>query len=268
MALNVAAGTKSPRKKKVENRAKKGSSAPNRNGKAKKTKRQAITEATALNPPFDPRMRRIGSPLNRTAAIKRGWIQDEQAAKRVNFLFNPSQLDLSHAINPEAVATYKQQRPVDVMDPYYTSTGSSTSLKLLYDRTYELFSAPGTGQGKNLANRYGVYADVAAWYVFLGMLEEMPETWEDTLMEQPAQLKAAYLFVGPKLVYFGWVSGISVTYSHWTQNMIPSRCAVDVSFTILPHVGKSPRRPGDPLNTSGWGDYTDLAREGKGPLVR
>lgn len=193
--------------------------------------------ATALNPPFDPRMRRIGSPLNLTGRIQRGWIQSTDG-KRVNFLFNPSQLDLTHTVDPDAALNPAQKIDGD-LNPDYVYTASSTGVRLLYDRTYELFSPDSSGK-TNFANKYGVWADVAAWYTFVGMLRRMPTAWDDSFITAPPQYNPAWLFVGPSMAYYGWVNSINVTYSHWTQAMVPSRCAVDIGFQILPYAKKAP----------------------------
>lgn len=216
-----------------------------------------------LNPPFDPRMRRIGSPLNQGTRMKRGWIQEAEGTKRVNFLFNPSQLDLSHSIDATvALSDADQANPTDPTDPFYSSSTGSLSIKLLYDRTYELFSPPKNDDLAGLANKLGVYADVAAWYTFLDMLDEMPTTWEDTLLKRLPIYKTAYLFMGNRQVYYGWVAGISVVYSHWTQFMIPSRCAIDISMNLLPHSGDAPSRVGDAdPDKSGFQSSTSWADE-------
>ncbi len=213
---------------------------PKNRKKGKRRERNSSAfDIEALNPAFDPRMRRIGSPLNLTSQIRRGWIQSAEGDKKVNFLFNPSQLDLSHQIDSANVPNPDQGFEADVMEPFYASIGSTTGVKLLYDRTYELFSPPKSGE-TGFANKYGVWADVAAWYVYLKMLPEMPSSWEDSMIVEPAQYQLSYLFVGPLMVFYGWVTGITVTYSHFTQNMVPSRCAVDVGFQILPHNGATP----------------------------
>ncbi len=78
----------------------------------------------ALNPPFDPRMRRMGSPLNLSAQIKRGWIQNVDGTERVNFLFNPSAIDIASQVNPDLTKSPLQAaQSADVLDPFYTSTG-------------------------------------------------------------------------------------------------------------------------------------------------
>jgi hypothetical protein len=256
MALNVPTGTAPARKaapttstngtKHTQNP---GSSATG-GGTASQPKGAGIkarATADALNPPFDSRMRSIGSPLNLTNQIRRGWIQKEEGDERVNFMFNPSQLDLSHNIDPNNVRLDSQTPPDDVADPWYTSSGSTTGVKLLYDRTYELFSAP-AGGSLGFANQYGVWADVAAWYKYLGMLDEMPTSWDNSLITKPAQLFTSYLFIGAKMVFYGWVTGLSVTYSHWTQEMVPQRCSVDIGFQILPWTGDVPI-PTDGLQT-------------------
>jgi hypothetical protein len=168
-------------------------------------------------------------------------------------------LDLSHSIDPSLTRSPEQAAATknDVMDPDYPTIGSTTGVKLLYDRTYELFSPPKTGR-LDFANKYGVWADVAAWYVYLGLLPEMPDSWENSLITDPPVLKNSYLFVGPKLVYYGWVTGINVTYSHWSMQMVPSRCAVDVSFQILPHTGATPIRNGMDADTAVGSWLSDL----------
>jgi hypothetical protein len=245
MALKVPAGTKNPK------RNTKPSKKPAKGPKTRKSvpapvasvpqggKKAARKDPGALNPPFDARMRSIGSPLNRSSQIRRGWIQAEDTRQRVNFLYNVSQLDLSHQVDPNNVVQPAQKPPDSVTDPFYTMSASTTGVKLLYDRTYELFSAPASGS-TGFANKYGVWADVAAWYVYMGMLPSMPKSWDDSIITSPATLVRSYLFVGPNMVFYGWPTGINVTYSHWTQNMIPQRCSVDIGFQIIPHTGAAP----------------------------
>lgn len=189
-----------------------------------------------LNPPFDPRMRQIGNPLHNSKAMKRGWVQTDEDNLRVNFLFNPSQLDLNHGVNVDAVRNEDFKPDQDVMSVDYTSMGSSLSIKLLYDRTYELLGP----DNANFASNYGVWADVAAWYVLLGMLPEMPTSWDNSLITSPPTIRTAYLFLGLRMVYYGYLTGINVTYSHWNQKMIPVRCSVDLAMELMPVSGKVP----------------------------
>jgi hypothetical protein len=200
----------------------------------------AAAQDAALNPPFDPRMRRVGSPLNLTSQIKRGWIQTEDGTQRVNFLFNPAAIDISATVNSDTKQDLQAPDSEDILDPDYVSTGSSTGVSLLYDRTYELFSvSPGylSPDGRpttNPANYFGVYADLAAWYYLLKMLPEIPTTWQHTIFTQPMHQLPMYLFVGPNLYFYGFVNALSATITHWSQDMVPMRAKLDVGFTILP----------------------------------
>lgn len=249
-------GSPGPRKGKGKGVANATVKSGNKNGGKKKQKGKSNYNINIepLNPPFDPRMRRIGSPLNQGGGIKRGWIQTEEDNLRVDFLFNPSELSIAHT-PIEDFRTADQMPPSDVLGISYASMGSATNVKLLYDRSYELFG-PGVNGGKGFANRFGVYADVAAWYVLLGMLPEMPTNWETSIITDPPQPKMAYLFVGPKMAYYGRLAGANVTYSHWTQSMIPARCAVDIAFELLPHSGSAPLRKQIDEVSGGWrGDF-------------
>lgn len=213
-----------------------GSKGSSKGGKKKKGGQKNYNYNVApLNPPFDPRMRQIGNPLHNSKGMKRGWVQTDTDNLRVNFLFNPSQFDLQHGVNTDLARNDDFAPAEDVMSVDYVSMGSSASIKLLYDRTYELL-----GNGNDFAARYGVWADVAAWYVLLGMLPEMPSDWRDSLISSPATIKTVYLFLGLRMVYYGWLTGINVTYTHWNQQMIPVRCSVDLSFELLPHKGDTP----------------------------
>lgn len=231
-------------------------------------------------------MRKIGSPLNLTGRIKRGWIQQASEEsedddgnrsykaptggfKRVNFLYNPSSAELRHEIDP-SVRNPEQAAKDDVMDQDTPTIGSSVNIKLLYDRTYELFSAPREGRA-GFANRYGVFADVAAWYTYMGMLEEMPTSWQNGMITRAPMLTLSYLFIGSRMVYYGWPASIGVTYSHWTQEMIPARCAVDIGFHLLPHTRSAPLRGVAPVQITpdflgGWtwepdGSFSSTPRE-------
>jgi hypothetical protein len=110
---------------------------------------------------------------------------------------------------------------------------SSTGVSLLYDRTYEMFSLPKGGDAA-AANSFGVMADIAAWYVFLNMLQEMPKDWLSTIPVSPVQRVPAYLYVGSLMPFYGFVNSLNVTVTHWTLDMIPQRAKIDVGFVTLP----------------------------------
>lgn len=203
-----------------------------------------------LNPPFDPRMRKVGSPLNLSHEMKRGWAITEDGTKRVNFLFNPSSITVSNAVDPMAQRqdtvpeAVNDAGGVQVFADNPISQGA-VGLDLLYDRTYEMFSGSKVknqtikNNDVDMAEAYGVYADVAAWWTLVGMYEQMPKGWHDSIPVSPMMQIPMYLFIGPYLLYYGFIDNLGVTYSHWSQRMIPQRCKVSVSFSMLPKPGGS-----------------------------
>jgi hypothetical protein len=65
--------------------------------------------------------------------------------------------------------------------------------------------------------------------------------------------------VAARLNYFGYVSSWSVEYTHWTAQMIPIRCVISVSFTLLPN-GSSIGFAGVAADTGGGPNVTPLAQ--------
>lgn len=204
-------------------------------GKNKNKHKRFKYNLVPLNPPFDPRIRQIGAPYHRSKQMKRGWVQTEDD-KRVNFLFNPSQFDISHSVNADQLRNPDYIPTDDVMDPNYVSMTGGASIKLLYDRSYEILG------GSGYAHRFGVWADVAAWYTALDMLDDYPNDWKDTIIQNPPQLKTAYMFIGGRMAFYGYITQLAVTISHWNQQMVPMRGSVDLSWELLPHTQSAPLR--------------------------
>lgn len=38
----------------------------------------------------------------------------------------------------------------------------------------------------------------------------------------------------PSIEYYGYISSLDIEYAHWTQNGVPSRCAVSINMALLP----------------------------------
>lgn len=240
-----------------------GASQPHKkNRKGRGLNAAGFFDLETLNPPFDPRMRRIGSPLDLSSQMKRGWIQGAEPdnKRKVNFLFNPPAITAQHAMTttvPTTAQTNQENSAQnDLGTPSLASIGSSVGVTLLYDRTYEMFSPRRNTDA--FASRYGVWADVAAWYTFLGAFDDMPTSWDESIMQNQPLQRMAYLFMGPRMVFYGFVSGINVTYSHWSLDMVPQRCAVDIGFEIQPDPGIPFWRKQSSVHIEDgyWGEYT------------
>lgn len=214
-----------------------------------------IVASSYLNPPFDPRMLSIGVPAYGGTKLQRGRIvRAEKGADKVgvHFLYNPLEITASHNLNPDAVFNNDAQKA----QAAGVTTGNLLNLgdvgaSLLYDRTYELWHK----RTDNLASKLGCYADVWAFYQMLGIAGKghysqtrnggrfMPKpsaqafnsnTWTSLLPSSPLAPVLVYLIIGDKLRFYGMVSSFSVTYSHWSKDMIPIRCAIDISISFQP----------------------------------
>lgn len=270
---NKAKGTKPPKKNNGTTKGTPKNTSGKSGGKASSASKAKGAKGV-LNPSFDPRMRRIGSPLNNTSKIKRGYLlsgPNSGKNQRINFLFNPSEITLSTTLDPNQVVNPEQVPSDDVMQVYQTASGTTLNVDLLYDRTYELLS-PANAARQNLANQYGVYADVAAWLYFHNMIDTIPSgpekmasgafalNWSKSLITQPMNLVDSYLYVGPHMVYYGFCSSLTVIYSHWSLTMIPMRCKISIGFSILP----AQRVSGGPSAAPGGGDVKGVPKATEG----
>jgi hypothetical protein len=64
-------------------------------------------------------------------------------------------------------------------------------------------------------------------YVYFGNAQQSLDTG--------AIQSASWGATGTQLMYFGYISSFSVNYTHWSNNMVPLRCVISVSFTMLPN---------------------------------
>lgn len=213
-----------------------------------------------LNPPFDRRILPTGQ-VNAVNHIQRGWIVTQNTIPgvggraRIDFMYNPSTISVDHVISPNV-----SQNP-QAVNPNLAGTQlgplfgiGSIDVPLLFDRTYELWdkSLHGTMPGQ-----LGCYADVLAFYRMLQMLnirtgknqaggglfdgfinraitsvQEALNLFNNAYPLTIGQWTPVYIYIANKLKYYGAISDLNVTYTHWNQDMVPMRCAVDCSVTL------------------------------------
>lgn len=206
-----------------------------------------------LNPPFDPRILRIGAPGLGSKKLKRGRLvnatKDANTGRKhgVNFLYNPVAVSASHNLSMDVVTTPGMQQSTSAS----TQMGQlpnigSVSVDLLYDRTYELWDK---SKRKTLAGRFGMYADVLAFYYLLGITEKgsvfsgnaatadagmgSSVAWQSlypTSYIDPTN--RMYLYIGDKMRFYGTVTDMSITYSHWNEEMIPMRGQISIAMSF------------------------------------
>jgi len=224
-----------------------------------------------LNPPFDPRMRNIGGPL--FGHVERGWMvmaeehPDTKLRHRVNFMYNPQTVNVNHALQMGySLTAAPEASPTTGPGAMYGFGGLDVGL--LFDRTYELWDG---SKENTLAGRFGVYVDVMAFYIYLGIIRTEVEqdpagggmnrggagsgmTFPGSIPEGPGGGGArrtadrhvwssvfpnsymfpvpSYLYIGDKLRYYGRPSGFNVQYTHWSRHMVPQRAVINLSFSL------------------------------------
>jgi hypothetical protein len=169
------------------------------------------------------------------------------------FRYNPSSVSVNYALGAKS-------RPVPGMylgdqgsAKLLGLTGGSLSFSLLFDRTYEM-SDP--SQHGTWAGDLGVLADSHVIYNMVGMNEKPTAAAEDTTdtgNPKPGdflgvmQLRYVWVnFMNPRnttiyrqlpahssMRYFGYVTSISMTYTHFTQRMAPTRGAFTVNIDLM-----------------------------------
>lgn len=222
----------------------------------------------AENPPFHPNIlnlygRKNGVTNGPTSDTTRGQVNSElyrglmvsRAATggtatqyKVNFLYNPSTinemrtLDLNNDVLPQFA------RNPDDPGKYATGMNTAIGFNLLFDRTYELWDISYYGTD---AGTYGVMVDVNAFYNMLGINQQVsvtppqavggsvpftPTTYnqivQGSMSAVPLDLYFGYKAPGA-LKYFGFVNQLNITYTHFTQKMVPQRCAIQVGFQVM-----------------------------------
>lgn len=206
--------------------------------------------------------------------LQRGYIkQDKSYYSGANapiyacaFLYNPSMVEATYSIDSSATNLTLPQYNRSPQDTgvYLIGLATTVSFSLLFDRTYELNS--GVPQGPNLPNNYpdqfplpggrfaaedprqiGVMADINALKRISGITTQISGvSWTDAnnnaqtsnitgpMQQVPAWVHFGGAYAQNSLSYYGYISGMDVQYTHFSASMTPMRCAVAVSFTLLP----------------------------------
>jgi hypothetical protein len=183
----------------------------------------------------------------------------------LNFLFNPTTITASYNMDASDVsAALLYRQPGDTTSAIF-AMNQMISFSLLFDRTFELWgSYDGNSSPKNNSSSSpavsnpsitGVNADVMALMQLTGMMLTAQQNAQSSASGGGANpggapanvapisgtqgvmtLIPTWLFLGALtggLNYYGYVSDWTVTYTHFTQYMVPMRCAVNIDFALL-----------------------------------
>ncbi len=237
------------------------------------------------NPPFDPRIRQIpGVALNDPYSVGgntlfRGRLETRDKVngyyRRLNFLYNPSGIQWQGSVDTNTIGDSSVMDPND-SSKFLMPMSQTVSFSLLFDRTYETWVYNANIE----TSRIGVVADIKHFYAMLGILGDptayLPAnvsskgdatSWgtalaaslknsvdvsviddaSPTSFMQYVQLRA---IMGKNVSYYGVINSSTISYTHFTQRMIPNRCSVDISMTLFPvtnavvTAGQNPTGPG------------------------
>lgn len=178
-----------------------------------------------------------------------------QAKYQLHFLYNPSEVTVSHSASSSNTPLPAVNRPDSTGTPI-VGTGGSLSWNLLYDRTYEV------NDPTHPAYYSGVLYDVTVLYGLVGIttplntsttgtgtdsgsfdtsaagtvdvtgvMQNFP-VWASFGLKRDIGARGMPKSALSVMKYFGYVSTLTVTYTHWTQSMIPDRCAIGLGMTL------------------------------------
>jgi hypothetical protein len=218
--------------------------------------------APITQPPFDPRIQTLVFPLSggQYGTLKRGFMVWETASgtpyssePQLNFLYNPSTVSADFYSSASSVASAYLFPTAFNATNLRVPLNQSVQWSLLFDRTYELWGGydseglpqQSIGSGQNNPSTVGVLADIRQMYQFTGM--DIAYSSGNTTTTSPSsgalagnqgimQLIPSYVYFGDSnnLWFYGYVSEWDFTVTHWTQYMVPMRCVMNVTFTMLP----------------------------------
>lgn len=150
-------------------------------------------------------------------------------ASTFNFHFNPSTIQLSHSTdyNGDAAvlpATYTSDNKIDRST---SPTNSSVSFDLILDRMYEKWS--------NTMHSDGVWHDISVLYQVAGIL---PDGHTSSADITPLIPNFSWLLLNQGtgtwgMTYYGFISNLSVQYTHWSADMVPLRATASIGFMLL-----------------------------------
>jgi hypothetical protein len=184
----------------------------------------------------------------------------------VNFMFNPSTISTDYQVaNASLQSAMMFPNPGDSSQTL-APLMQSVSFDVFYDRTYELYYG-GNSQysldgAANDPSVLGCQADVLQFMQFTGSRARLTQSQLGTISGASTSgstqtggmmmLVPAYLMfsnagqqttdntslnfqaIDNQMQFYGYISEWSVQYTHFTAKMIPIRCAISVTFTMLP----------------------------------
>ena len=202
-----------------------------------------------VNPPQDVRMNSILKKYN--VKLTQGIMQQhdywlsasgsnpQKLPYAVRFLYNPSNITHSLAVSSDVVPQYKLDPAGAAAVALGTGSGS-LAFRLLFDRTYEIAYGPSSSSPQDL-RKVGVYADIAYLERVMGVVSSQTDAFGHQIFQPAQAVPVNFLFGGGYgiaggvvgLKYTGYIDSADITYTQFSENMVPQRCEVDISATLM-----------------------------------
>jgi hypothetical protein len=224
--------------------------------------------------PFDKRIQSITLPgATGSQKLSRGRMRQANNMPGystpffINFLYNPSTVEATYEVQSSGAAlSMLFPNPNDASD-LAVPINQQVNWTVMYDRTYELNDGAYDQSGNIVSGSqamptpagttadpsvYGVWADVAQFQFFTGMMLTATQGSGNAQSGVAVgnfagsqgfmMMVPCYVYFGggtqSNINYYGYISEWDVTYTHWTQWMVPMRCVIDISLTMLPPPAK------------------------------
>jgi len=227
-------------------------------------------------PQFDPRIYTLPFGAD-NGTLTRGYMKWDSGNNitqygkyqaLVHFLYNPTTVAISYSCTSNDQTVANQYSAPGGSTNVVAPIQQSLSFSLLFDRTFELwgqYDANGiplalspanvTLGAMNSAAQQGVNVDIRAMKQLTGQLSSLGAgggnmtTKNPVLKQGPMFPCYTWLYFGNQtsdFFYYGYITDFNVTVTHWSQFMVPMRCAIDVDFSILPNqmTTAAPNKPG------------------------
>lgn len=217
---------------------------------------------------FDNRIRNIPSYLpGETGGASNGLIRGYMVSAfpkgqtgkfyMLNFLYNPSTVQVSHSLDAANQVMPAYTRSDQDTGTPLTAAGGTLSFSLLFDRSYEMSDKT---QFDSVEGTYGVAADIHVLYNLVG-INMKQQVWNSATSSDAAstetgdvvgimqmnplwvhfnQARHSFADTLPNMTrmrYFGYLSSLDISYTHFTHRMTPVRCAVAISMQLMSTVG-------------------------------
>ncbi|MFE2539054.1 hypothetical protein [Actinacidiphila glaucinigra] len=219
---------------------------------------------------FDNRIQNIPSYLpgegGANPGLKKGYMvtafpKNNKANNRfymLNFLYNPSTIQLSHSIDAANQVMPAYTRSDEDSGTPLVAAGGTLTFSLLFDRSYEMSDS---SKFNTIEGTYGVMADIHVLYNMVGI--NAPQVvWDQGGGESASTSVDANNVIGimqmnpvwarfgqarhafrdklpnlSRMEYFGYVASLDITYTHFSQRMAPVRCAVGITMQLMSTAG-------------------------------